>query len=85
MIAVPALQLMSRKACCLCKDAEVMLATFVAQERCTLEVLDVDQDMTLAALYGMDVPVFLVQKEVRCMHRIEEQDIEVLLAEVAAC
>ncbi len=49
------------------------------------KVLDVDQDMTLAALYGMDVPVFLVQKEVRCMHRIEEQDIEVLLAEVAAC
>ncbi|MDQ6955687.1 MAG: glutaredoxin family protein [Mariprofundaceae bacterium] len=85
MTAVPVLQLMSRKACCLCEDAEVMLATFVALGRCTLEVQDVDQDMALAALYGMDVPVLLVQKEVRCMHRIEQQDIEVLLAEVTEC
>jgi len=84
-MAIPALQLMSRKACCLCEDAETILATYVAQERCTLEVLDVDQDVALAAVYGMDVPVLLVKKEVRCMHRIEQQDIEVLLAEVAEC
>ncbi len=85
MTAAPALQLMSRKACCLCEDAEAMLATYVVQGRCTLEVLDVDQDMALAVLYGMDVPVLLVKKEVRCMHRIEQQDIELLLAEVAGC
>lgn len=76
---------MSRKACCLCEDAEAVLATFVAQGRCTLEVLDVDQDVALAALYGMDVPVLLVNTKVRCMHRIEQQDIELLLAEVAGC
>jgi len=78
-MTVPALQLMSRKACCLCEDAEIVLSAFVAQGRCTLEVLDVDQDMALAALYGMDVPVLLVKNEVRCMHRIEQQDIELLL------
>jgi len=78
-MTIPALQLMSRKACCLCEDAEVTLSDFVAQGRCTLEVLDVDQDMALAALYGMDVPVLLVKNEVRCMHRIEQQDIELLL------
>jgi len=78
-MAVPALQLMSRKACCLCEDAQATLSGFVAQGRCTLEILDVDQDMSLAALYGMDVPVLLVEKKVRCMHRIEQQDIELLL------
>lgn len=82
---VPALQLMSRKACCLCEDAEATLADFVAQGHCTLEVLDVDQDVTLAARYGMDVPVLLMKKKVRCMHRIEQQDIELLLMEVAKC
>jgi len=79
MTKVPALQLMSRKACCLCEDAETVLAAFVAQGRCTLEVVDVDQDVALAALYGMDVPVLLMQKQVQLMHRIEQQDIELLL------
>jgi len=79
MTAVPALQLMSRKACCLCEDAETVLAGFVAQERCTLKVVDVDQDVALAALYGMDVPVLLVKNQVQLMHRIVQQDIELLL------
>ncbi len=79
MTEVPALQLMSRKACCLCEDAATVLAVFVAQGRCTLEVVDVDQDVALAALYGMDVPVLLMQKQVQLMHRIEQQDIELLL------
>jgi len=84
-MSVPALQLMSRKACCLCEDAELALSGFVAQERCTLEVLDVDMDMSLAALYGMDVPVLLVNKKVCLMHRIEQGDIERVLNEVIAC
>ncbi|MDQ6967958.1 MAG: glutaredoxin family protein [Mariprofundaceae bacterium] len=84
-MTIPVLQLMSRKACCLCEDAESILANFVAQGRCYLEVLDVDQDVALAARYGMDVPVLLLNKKVLCMHRIEQQDIELLLAEVAEC
>jgi len=79
MATVPALQLMSRKACCLCEDAETVLTDFVAQERCTLEVLDVDQDVVLAARYGMDVPVLLIKQQVQLMHRIEQEDIELLL------
>jgi hypothetical protein len=79
MTEMPALQLMSRKACCLCEDAETVLAGFVAQGRCTLEVVDVDQDVALAALYGMDVPVLLVKNKVQLMHRIVQQDIELLL------
>jgi len=35
--------------------------------------------VALAALYGMDVPVLLVKNQVQLMHRIEQQDIELLL------
>jgi len=85
MTTLPALQLMSRKACCLCEDAELVIADFVAQGRCTLEVFDVDQQVSLAAVYGMDVPVVLLNKRVECMHRIEHHDIERLLSEVGEC
>jgi len=84
-MTLPALQLMSRRACCLCEDAEVMLNAFVAQERCTLDIVDVDQQIDLAALYGMDVPVLLLNGQVQCMHRIHKDDIEMLLSEVGAC
>jgi len=84
-MTIPALQLMSRKACCLCDDAAAVLSSFVMQGRCTLEVLDVDQDVALAARYGMDVPVLLYADTVRLMHRIEQQNVELLLAEVVEC
>ncbi|MDX8397290.1 MAG: glutaredoxin family protein [Mariprofundaceae bacterium] len=81
----PALELMSRKACCLCEDAELLLADFVAQGRCNLKVLDVDQDLALAARYGMDVPVLLVDQQVKLQHRITREDLENLLLEKHAC
>jgi len=81
----PVLQLMSRKACCLCEDAEVVLNAFVAQGRCQLNVLDVDQDISLAARYGMDVPVLLKDGSICCMHRIEHDDVENILLEDLPC
>jgi len=81
----PALQLMSRKACCLCEDAEAVLSEFVAQGRCQLNVLDVDQDISLAVRYGMDVPVLLKNDTVCCMHRIEHDDVEKILLEDLPC
>jgi len=78
-MATPVLQLMSRQGCCLCEDAEHIIADFVAQGCCTLNVVDVDRDPALAMRYGMDVPVILLNDEVRCMHRISHKDIETLL------
>ncbi|MDQ6952272.1 MAG: glutaredoxin family protein [Mariprofundaceae bacterium] len=75
----PVLQLMSRQGCCLCEDAEVVIADFVAQGCCILDVVDVDQDPALAARFGMDVPVVLKDDEVRLMHRITHGDLEALL------
>jgi len=85
MSQVPVLQLMSRKACCLCEDAERVIADFVAQGRCHLEVLDVDKNVALAARYGMDVPVLLAHEQVKLQHRITSHDMETLLLEINAC
>jgi len=79
----PVLQLMSRQGCCLCDDAAAVIADFVTQGRCTLDIVDVDQDPALAVRYGMDVPVILLHDEVRLMHRINHAEIEALLE--AAC
>jgi len=79
----PVLQLMSRQACCLCEDAALVLSDFVAQGRCNVQVIDVDQDIALAARYGMDVPVLLLNDEVCLMHRMTHEAVEKVLE--AAC
>ena len=84
-MSLPALQLMSRKACCLCDNAEAVLADFVVQGRCLLEVIDVDRDISLAARYGMDVPVLLCDGDVKLMHAMSHADIENLLSGEGMC
>ncbi len=78
-MALPTFQLMSRQACCLCDDAAAVLADFVAQGRCELEVLDVDQSPELAARYGMDVPVLMHQGSMCIQHRMTHEDMERIL------
>lgn len=81
MMTLPVLQLMSRQGCCLCDDAEAVMADFVRQGRCTLDIVDVDQDPALAVRFGMDVPVVLKDDNVRLMHRMTHAEIETLLEE----
>jgi len=78
-MARPVLQLMSRQGCCLCDDAEAVIADFVVQGSCTLDVVDVDQDPALAVRFGMDVPVVLKDDKVCLMHRITHDDIASIL------
>ena len=78
-MAVPKFQLMSRQACCLCDDAVAVVSDFVAEGRCELEVLDVDQDAAWAAKYGMDVPVLLYQDTLCIQHRMSHEDINRIL------
>lgn len=67
---------MSRKGCCLCKDAEVA-ARFVAEKGlCRLEVIDVDRELELAARFGADVPVLLIEGVVSMKHRIGRTELE---------
>lgn len=78
---MPELRLMSRRACCLCEDARTVAAGLAARGLCQLEVVDVDHNIELARLYGMDVPVLLINGEVRFKHRVGADELEAALNE----
>ncbi len=65
------LQLMTRKACCLCEDAERIIQQLASEGLCTFTLCDVDEDVALAARYGMDVPVLLHDGQRLMQHRID--------------
>ncbi|MDX8404315.1 MAG: glutaredoxin family protein [Mariprofundaceae bacterium] len=70
---------MSRKACCLCEDAEAALFRAVEKGLCPfemVEVVDVDHELELAARYGADVPVLLIDGVVKMKHVINQTDLE---------
>jgi len=71
---------MSRKGCCLCEDAEVAARQFEQRGLCRLEVIDVDHDLALAARYGADVPVLLVDDEEKLKHHIGTNELAELLS-----
>lgn len=62
------LVLMSRSYCHLCHDMEAAVQPFLATFSATLEVLDVDADPALEALYDELVPVLLTQDQQEICH-----------------
>ena len=56
----PRVVLLSRADCCLCDEALAAVEEARRRVSFTLEVRDVDEDPDLAALYGEEVPVVLV-------------------------
>jgi len=73
---------MSRKGCCLCEDAEAAALQMVEKGLCTLTIEDVDRDLGLAARYGVDVPVLLLDGSEIMKHEIRAEPLEALLRSV---
>ena len=76
---LPQVQVMSRKGCCLCEDAEVVARVIAEKGLCRLEVVDVDRELELAARFGADVPVVLIEGVVNMKHRINQAELEARL------
>ena len=76
---LPQVQIMSRKACCLCEDAEAAVLQAAEKGLCSLEVTDVDQQLELAAAYGADVPVVLIDGVVKMKHVVDKRELEGIL------
>ena len=70
---------MSRKACCLCEDAEAAVLLAVEKGLCSIEVTDVDQQLELAVAYGADVPVVLIDGVVKMKHVVDQTELEGIL------
>ena len=56
----PAVTLYTRQGCCLCDDAKRALALAGRQAAFQLEVIDIDSDPQLRALYNDEVPVIAI-------------------------
>jgi len=82
-------QVMSRKGCHLCEDAEVVVRDIAEKGLCTFEVIDVDRELELAARFGADVPVILIEGDVSMMHHIDQGELEerlnLLMKECRTC
>ena len=77
------LQLLGRKHCCLCDDAELAVRHVESLGLCTWAHVDVDADPVLKKQYGMDVPVLLLNGEACMQHQVEVPELVEILRKAA--
>ena len=82
-MAVPHIQLMSRRECCLCDEAKAVVDSLSKAGFCSWETVDVDRDKGLMVRYGMDVPVLLVDGREIFRHRVNETGLKDCLQQLA--
>ena len=66
------LTLYSREGCHLCEVAETALSRVRARVEFELQIVDVDTEERLQKLYGMEVPVLLVDGEKFSIYEVDE-------------
>ena len=79
--AVIALTLYSRPGCHLCDDMKAIVAR-VAQasvEPVTIEEIDISTNAALEGLYGLEIPVLLVNGKKAAKHRVTEEELRRIL------
>lgn len=69
----------SRKQCHLCDEAKAAIAPAAARRGLAIEVVDVDSDPSLAAKYGLEVPVVFVNGRKAFKYRVDVAKLESLL------
>ena len=79
----PHLQLLSRRDCCLCEDAKLVIDALAEQGLCSWEAVNIDHDKTLLVRYGMHVPVLLMNGKELFRHRVTEEALKSTLAGIS--
>ena len=79
-MSLPHIQLMTRRQCCLCDDAKLVLEAAAKDGLCSWEAVNVDQDKSLLVRFGLDVPVLLLDGEVLFKHRVTAAELLASLA-----
>ncbi|MDR2364489.1 MAG: glutaredoxin family protein [Zoogloeaceae bacterium] len=80
---MPALTLISRSYCSLCREMEAALQPLLAEYGVTLEVLDVDADPALAR-YDELTPALLLEGTELCHYFLDEGAVRMALADAMA-
>jgi len=81
-MGLPHVKVMSRRQCCLCEEAKVVVEALSEQGLCSWETVDVDRDKGLLVRYGMDVPVILVDDQPTFKHRVTAGELSNRLQQV---
>jgi len=76
------LTLISRRYCHLCAEMEAALAPLLADFGVALDVLDVDADPALEALYDELVPVLLHERRELCHYFLDESKVRDYLSKI---
>ena len=77
----PRIELLTREGCHLCDEARRVLESVLGPAGPGFALIDVDSDPGLAARYGEEIPVVLIDGVKRFKRRVEEQRLRRLLEE----
>ncbi|HKJ83166.1 MAG TPA: glutaredoxin family protein [Mariprofundaceae bacterium] len=83
MSRLPCVQVLGRAVCGLCDEAKAVVQQVAGDGLCEWESVDVDRDADLLARFGQDVPVVLINGELRFKHRITAEGLRTALREVS--
>lgn len=72
---IPHLTLYSRPGCHLCDDMKAIVNRVARQTPLTLEEVDISTDPELERLYGLEIPVLLVDGRKAAKYRIGELEL----------
>ena len=70
-----ALTLYSRPGCHLCDDMKAVVARVARQVPLTLEEVDISTDPALEALYGLEIPVLMIEGRKAAKYRVGEAEL----------
>ena len=75
------LTLYSRPGCHLCDDMKVVVARVGSSIPLALDEIDISTDERLEELYGVEIPVLLLEGKKVAKYRVNEPDLRRILAE----
>jgi hypothetical protein len=75
----PRLTLYSKPGCHLCDEMKQVIAAVRARTPLTLDVVDISTDPGLMDLYGLEIPVLMIDGRKAAKYRVTEHELEAKL------
>jgi hypothetical protein len=76
MRARPHLTLYSRPGCHLCDEMKNVVESVRSRVPLTIEVVDISTDQALTDLYGLEIPVLMIDGKKAAKYRLTERELE---------
>ena len=73
------LTLFSRPGCHLCDEMKIVVDRVARTIALTIDIIDISTDAQLEALYGLEIPVLMVDGKKAAKYRVTEEELRRLL------